>query len=409
MPKISLVIAIYNLENYIEKCLDSLLNQTFQDYEIICVNDGSTDRTLEILEKYASKDSRIKIINQQNSGAGAARTRGLKEVTGKYFQMLDGDDWFETDMIEKLYNLAEKHQADIAVCSARKVDDNGNILESRNPNSPINLWKVPLEKPFSYKDFPEDIFSLIGYVPWNKIYLTSLAKENNLVYPSLVGGEDMGFVLMALACAQKVVVIDDELINYRFNRAGSVYTYRANHASDIIRTSLLVKDFLIKKGLWDELKTAHKNAFLSAIRWEISLCSDDQYQKFLKEIKEILPNGWEEYKPALRKDYITPEYLAEFIGDKKVFLWGASNFIREVLSKEKSHNPNILGIIDGNTASWGEKVYGYEIFSKDVLKKAHAEGILLTVLNNNERIYPELKNILKENFPNLELLPNIFN
>ena len=405
-PQISLVIAIYNLEKYLRECMDSVLNQTFQDFEVICVNDGSTDGTLEILNEYADKDHRIKIINQQNQGAGAARTRGLREVQGKYFQMLDGDDYFEPNMLEKLYNLAEKHGADIAACSSRKVDDFGNITESRNPNSPIDLWKTPLNKPFSYKDFPEDIFSLIGYVPWNKLYLTSMAKENSLEYPSIVGGEDMAFVLMALACAKKVVVIDDELINYRFNRPGSVYTYRANHASDMVRTAGLVKDFLEKKGLYQELKISHKNAFTTAIRWELSHCSPEQYEKFLSEVKNI--QGWKEFEQACKKLTITPEFLNSFIGNKKVFLWGASNYIKDVLSRQKTVNSNILGIIDGNKASWGSNVYGYEIFSEDILKENKADAILMTVFNNHEAIYPQLKELIEQKYSGLELLPDIF-
>ena len=408
MPKVTLVIAIYNLEKYIRECLDSILLQTFKDMEIICVDDGSTDSTPKILEEYAQKDSRIKIIHQKNQGCGAARNTGLSEACGEYIQFLDGDDYFEPKMVEKLYNLAKKHSADISACSSRKVDDYGNITESRNPNSPINLLKTPLNKPFSRHDLPDDIFSLIGYVPWNKMYLTSMIKKNGIEYLRLVGGEDMGFVLMALACAQKVVVTDDELINYRFNRPGSVYTYRANHASDILKTSILVKDFLIKKGLYEELKTAHKRAFISAMRWEISLCSDAQYEKFLSEIKNILPDGWMEYKAAFRKDYVTYDFLNNFIGDKKVFLWGASNFIKTILSSNNSHNPNILGIIDGNISMQGQYVASYKVFPKDILSRIKPDGIILTVINNHETIYPELKSALKKEYPDITLLPNIF-
>ena len=281
MPKVSLVVAVYNLEKYIVECLESIINQTFKDVEIICVNDGSKDNSLGILEEYAKKDSRIKIITQINQGSGAARNTGLAAASGDYIQFLDGDDYFEPDMIEKLYNLAKSCNADISACSSRKVDDEGNITETRNPNSPINLLKLPFNKPFSYKDFPNDFFDLLGAVPWNKLYRRQMLLEYGLKFPKLTGPDDLTFVFMAQACAEKIIVIDDELINYRFNRPGSVFTYRANYASDIVRASVIVQDFLKKIGKFDYLETAYLNAFKSAIRWETSLCNEEQYRKFL--------------------------------------------------------------------------------------------------------------------------------
>ena len=148
MVAISIVIPVYNIGKYLGTCLDSLINQTFEDFEAICVNDGSKDDSLKILEEYSKKDSRIKIITQENGGSGSARNNGLSLAQGKYVQFLDGDDYFEPEMLEKLFNLAEKHQEDIAVCSSRKVDDDGNITESRNPNSPLNLNLIPFNRIF---------------------------------------------------------------------------------------------------------------------------------------------------------------------------------------------------------------------------------------------------------------------
>lgn len=408
MSKISVIIPVYNIEKYLPECLDSLLNQTFRDFEIICVNDGSKDDSLKILETYAQKDLRIKVITKENGGSGSARNRGLAEAQGEYIQFVDGDDYFEPQMLEKLYELAEKHNADIAVCSSRKVDDNGNITESRNPNSPINLDKTPFNKPFSYKDFPNDIFSLLGTMPWNKLYKKELIQNNELRFPKLTGPDDLCFVFMTEVCAERIVVIDDELINYRFNRAGSVQTYRANHASDIIRAGIFVREFLLAKGLWENVKNAYLQAFMTSIRWEISLCDNLQYDRFIKELKELMPDDWQIFSPALKKDYITLEYLNKFIGDKKVFLWGAGIFTQKLLAEEIEKNPNILGIIDRNTASWGTRLGNYDIYSPEILNEKAADGIVLMVLNNNETIYPALKKELEEKYQNVELLPNIF-
>lgn len=406
MVAISIVIPVYNIEKYLKECLDSLVNQTFKDFEVICVNDGSKDRSLDILNEYAKKDSRFIVVTQENGGSGSARNNGLSRARGKYVQFLDGDDYFEPELLEKLYNLAEKHEAHIAVCSSRKVDDKGNITETRNPNSPLNLAKVLLNKVFNYQDFPEDIFSLIGTIPWNKLYLRQMLLDNNLKFPALTGPDDLCFVHMANVCAEKIIVIDDELINYRYNRPGSVQTYRANHTLDIVRAFLFIKDFLKEKGLYNFLEKAYFKALVFSVRWEISLCNDEQYKKFVEELKVLFPNDWKTFEPALKKDYITMDYLKKFIGDKKVYLWGASNFLKNLLEKEKNPYPNILGIIDKNEASWGKDFCGYRIHSPRILKEEPAE-VLITVYNNPDA-YIAIKNEIKEKFFRASVMKNIF-
>ena len=308
-------------------------------------------------------------------------------------------------MLEKLYNLAEKHQADITVCSSRKVDDEGNITETRNPNSPLNLSLIPIDKPFSYTDFPDDIFNLTGTAPWNKLYLREMLIKNNLCFPKLTGPDDLCFVHMAIICAKKIVAIDNELINYRYNRPGSVQTYRANHTIDIIRAFLFIKEFLISKNIFETVKKAYEQASMFSIRWEISLCNSEQYEKFLKQLKTEFPNDWKDFEFALKKDYITLDYIYKFIGNKKVYLWGASNFLKNILESERDVNPYILGVIDKNEASWGKDFCGYKIFSPEILKQNPA-NILVTVYNNPDA-YSVIKKEVEENYIDCKVLENI--
>lgn len=407
MVAISIIIPVYNIEKYLNQCLDSILAQTFEDYEIICVNDGSKDDSLKILQEYALKYSKIKVISQENGGSGSARNNGLSKAQGKYVQFLDGDDYFEPKMLETLYNLAEKHQADMAVCSSKKVDDEGNILELNNPNSPLNLPKLVFDKPYRYKDYPDDIFNLTGTIPWNKLYLREMLNKNGLSFPKLTGPDDFCFVQMANVCAEKIVVCPDKLINYRYNRPGSVQTYRANHTIDIVKAGLYIKDFLEERGLYTFLKKAYLQMMFGAIRWETSLCDDKQYKDFVQKLKEIMPDNWEIFSPALRKDYLTVEYLKKFIRNKKVYLWGASNFIRDLLAKEEEKNPNILGIIDKNEALWGSDFCGYKVFSPNVLEEKPS-NILITIYRNYETVYDLIKAEVGEKYQNVCVLPNIF-
>ncbi|MBR3628081.1 MAG: glycosyltransferase family 2 protein [Elusimicrobia bacterium] len=133
MPKISVIVPTYNVEKYLSQCLDSILNQTFKDFECICINDGSTDNSLSILQKYASKDNRIKIINQENKGLSGARNAALKIVTGKYITFVDSDDFVSSDYLEKLINLAEKENSDIVYCRHKMYYSLDNKYE-KGPN-----------------------------------------------------------------------------------------------------------------------------------------------------------------------------------------------------------------------------------------------------------------------------------
>lgn len=408
MPMISIIIPTYNVEKYLRECLDSILAQTFQDFEIICVDDGSTDRTLDILQEYKLKDDRFVILQQRHAGAGAARNHGLKLAEGKYIQFLDSDDYFEPTLLEELYTRAEKFGADLTVCSSRKVDNEGNITETGSPNFPINIDKVPMEQVFNRQNFKNEIFCLLIPVVWNKLIRKSFLEENHLEFPKLTIYEDIAFMHSVVACADKIVAFNKELINYRFNRPGSLVSTRSEHTIEAVKSCIALKQFLESRGLFAELETAYKKVVINHIRAEISYCNDDEYKKFLQEFKALLPNDWMKYQSALRKDYITPEYLKRLIGNKKVMLWGGSLFIKQVLEKETEKNPNILGIIDRNAASAGKAFCNYTIYPPDAINQLKPDGVILTVLSNNESIYESLKEEFKEKYPETELLPNIF-
>ncbi len=404
MTEISIIMPVYNVGKYLRECLDSIVNQSFKDFEIICINDGSTDNSLKILEEYRDKDSRFTIISQDNTGAGEARNTGLKYASGKYVQFLDSDDYFEPNMLENLYKTAKKYNADLTVCSAAKIDENGNSIEY----APINLHLCPIEIPFSVENFPKNIFSLFTPAPWNKLILKDLIVSNDLKFQNLSSSNDYAFTRILTVCAKNIVVINEKLVTYRYNRVGSIASKRASEITNLLKAGECIKNFLVKNGLYELLEEAFISSIKSSISWEISHCNDRQYKKFIMELKKILPDDWKIFRPVLRKEYITPKYIRDFIGNKKIMLWGASLFLEDVLKSETEKNPNILGIIDKNPAKWGKFIGSYEIFPPESLNALKPDGVLLTVHSNYETIYPALQKELKENCPEIELLPNIF-
>ena len=157
MPKISIIIPAYNVEKYLSQCLDSILAQTFKDFECICVNDGSTDNTLTILREYANKDNRIKIINQKNSGSSVSRNNGIKQALGQYISFIDADDWVTENYLEILYNKIIETDADIVRASYKFYHQKDNVYESARirriheikDNTDIEKGKTAEDCPFS--------------------------------------------------------------------------------------------------------------------------------------------------------------------------------------------------------------------------------------------------------------------
>ena len=405
---ISIVIPVYNVEKYLRECLDSILAQTYQDFEIICVDDGSVDNSLKILEEYSLKDSRFVIIKQNHLGAAEARNRGIEAARGKYIQFLDSDDYFEPDMLEELLGRAEKYNADLTVCSARKVDKNGSVIENSNPLWPLNIEKVPLDKPFSPDEFPDDIFSLFCVVPWNKLYLRELIVGNNLKFQNLSSSNDLGFSHISRVSSKRIVVFDKVLINYRYNREGSIAENRAKSPENILSAAIFVKEFLEKHNLYNKYKNSFIKAFTNHFRSGISLCAYEDCSALARKVRKYLPEEWNSLKIAFNKHYITPAYIKQFIGDKKVMLWGASVFIRHVLECEEEINPNILGFVDKNESLQGKYCANYRVYPPESINELEPDGVLLTVLSNNEQIYDSMQKSFPKEFPGVELLPNIF-
>lgn len=216
---ISVIVPVYNVEKYLDDCLNSIINQNFKgSYEIICVNDGSTDNSLLILQQYQRKYPRIKIISQDNKGLSAARNTGLKYANGKYVFFIDSDDFLiDNDVFETIYNESELNQLDVLVA------DFEFIYEDRKKNYRIKRKNIIKNRVMTGKDF-YDIgmkTSSIRSVVWNKLYKRELFIKNNLMFKEGILHEDMEFTPRMYQYANKVKYIDKIIIGYR-QREGSI-------------------------------------------------------------------------------------------------------------------------------------------------------------------------------------------
>lgn len=203
--KISVIVSAYNVEKYIKKCISSVLNQTFKNIEVIVVNDGSTDNTLNILKSF--KDKRLKIINQSNCGLPCTRSVGITKATGEYVFFLDADDWLEKTALEKLYECAVEKGADIAVCDFFAV-----LREEKTLKKGVQSDK----RGFNEKEFLELMLKKkAGWCFWNKLY--SKRVLNISIPKGVTYGEDLLNVSKIMKNAKKVAYIPLPLVNYRYN------------------------------------------------------------------------------------------------------------------------------------------------------------------------------------------------
>lgn len=209
---LSVIVPVYNVEDYLHKCIDSIMNQTFNDLEIILVNDGSTDTSPQICDDYAKKDVRVKVIHQQNSGVSVARNKGIELATGDYLTFVDSDDFIKDDFIEKLYTTAKNNDLELVVSNF--IEERDGVYKIRNLNFPthIVLDKLYVQNtliPFFLK---EDSLNSCC----NKIYKTDLIKSYKIKFPlDITNGEDALFNLQCFNKATKVQFIDYAGYYYR--------------------------------------------------------------------------------------------------------------------------------------------------------------------------------------------------
>lgn len=288
-PMVSIIIPVYNEERYIEQCLDSLLIQTYQDFEIICVDDGSTDASLEIMEKYGNKYKKFRILNQKNQYAGVARNRGLEIAQGKYLLFLDSDDFFYPEMLEQIITQAEQDKTDILIFDVFQFDNvSRQVIET--------TWR-PLKKRLfgegvkSAVEIADIIFEFATSAPWNKLFLADFIRRNDLWFQPIQRSNDLYFVFGAFACAKRIGVLDRKLIYYRDNNADSLQGSGFRTPTVFAEALYALKELLEKRKLLDIFGDSFRNMAISVSVYNLNnMKTRDSYQRLFCALRdEIFP------------------------------------------------------------------------------------------------------------------------
>ena len=299
--KISVIIPVYNVENYLSKCLSSVINQTFTDIEIICINDGSTDSSLDILDSYAKNDNRIIIINETNHGQGYCRNLGIKMAKGQYVMFVDSDDFIlDVRAIEFLYAEITIKELDVLIYAYEKYYEKKNIIV----NSSSNNKQVFLNKTYCSRADKNYIFAKksIG-IPWNKLYNTKFLQKNKILFNEDYLYEDVIFFYKSIILANKIGYLDKTLYSYR-KHGKSTMSVRDNRNLNIIHVYAQVKDFLLDNHLYAYYRVSFTVRCVKALMYKFKHIPFKFKKEYFTEVQKFLKDvDLEMQKNTLGKNY----------------------------------------------------------------------------------------------------------
>lgn len=297
MAKVSIIVPIFNVAQYLRECLESIINQTLEEIEIICVNDGSTDNSLSIIQEYALKDDRIIIIDKQNTGYGHTMNVALSQATGDYIGIVESDDFVDKEMFEKLYNIAEKNFADVVKSNYFEYRKGSDTFVENLKKCTYNYTFDPTEK--------NNIFFVAPSI-WSGIYKRSFLMDNNITFNETPGAsyQDTSFAFKVWVSAKRVFLIDDAFLHYRIDNMSS----SVNSTSKVFCICDEYKE--IRKFLESNRYSNNRLVLLAfamkfiSYKWNYNrLSSAFQYAFLLKMV--------EEFREAEKNGEISTEYLSD--------------------------------------------------------------------------------------------------
>lgn len=298
MPLVSVLVPIYNVEEYLDQCLKSLTMQTLEDIEIICINDGSTDNSSRILQKYVKKYSNFIVINKKNSGYGDSMNRGLEKASGEYIGIVESDDFIESDAFEKLYKLARETRADIVKANYYYHSKNGDVLHRVVKNQKLNT-------PLSLAD--DDSIFLEEPGIWSAIYRRDFLNKNKIRFRTTPGAsyQDTGFHFKSFCAAKRIVYTDKAYLHYRTDNASSSVK-SLEKVNYVVEEYADIERYIRNLNLPAEVISTLQVAKFGAYHWNLQRLPKTLAVKFAKTIKAEFKTTKE--SGLLQKKYFPSHY-----------------------------------------------------------------------------------------------------
>lgn len=300
-PIFSVVIPVYNVDKYLSRCLTSVLSQSFKNFEVICINDGSTDKSLAILNEYAEKDSRFKVISQANQGQGVARNNGIDLANGEYIVFVDPDDFIDSSSLEIIYDKFKQTNVDIVQFDYVSCKENGEFCRNEVFNNQLKKYFHCLVKDneiYNWSKFPKNNLQDMWMSVWNKAYKTDFIKSNNIRMAPNKNGEDHIFSISANLLANKILYLNKPLYYYR-TRVDSAVNTASDDNFCVFENIVLLGKFLVEQNLYEEYKTGYEDYVLTVLSWHYANIPTESIDTYLSMCKELLTT--KEYESFLKK------------------------------------------------------------------------------------------------------------
>lgn len=307
MEKVSIIIPVYNTGNYLYRCVNSIVNQTYHNIEIIIIDDGSQFETANICDQIATSDNRIRLIHKKNEGVSVARNTGLNLVTGKYIGFVDSDDWIDSNMIKTLVHEMESHNADITMCDATTIWDNGKYQADTFHCLPQSCTLDKLDIT------PKRLLELAGS-SCRVLYNTKLLINNNIIFPvGLKFSEDRIFNMIALGYCSKVRYIKKSFYNRYMRKGSCVMSYHNDYTEVALRVNTLMKDILIKHWNKNYIEVFEERNLKSIGYNAVSIFNikNFSYKERIKTVKSICDNKMLQLSIPSSTKILTLKYIKQ--------------------------------------------------------------------------------------------------
>lgn len=428
-PTISIIMPLYNAERFLKETLDSVLKQTYHEYELICIDDASTDKTVEILKEFQSFDNRIRIIsNQVRLGAAISRNIGIQKAVGKYITFLDGDDIFEEEMLQCAYRTMDKSNVDIVMYECVHTSSN-HIYEKQIVQRDTAFVNKYCKNPFAVKDCAPVEFVNWTDAPWNKLYKREFILRNQLVFQDLPSSNDVYFVQMAMFLADKLIFLNDRrvMVYARNHDTSTRISYHRDPMCSYKAWEKIGMELYSRKK-FDTLLQHYYYRVYFGLRYVLAALGADeakQYYDFLKKEgsnrllnlcgnykrkidkytyegieryqKESYESGWYLYETYFKfRLYHNPLSVLNILQDAisrdvQIALWGFGKNGKIFLDFLQIHNIKIAEIVDQDINKQGCQIGEYVVKSPyDVLERIQL--ILLASYGIHDEVSKEVKN-----------------
>lgn len=282
LPDVSVIIPVYNTEKYLHQTLSSVCNQTLENIEIICVDDGSKDNSLKILKKYASKDNRIKVLHQENQGAAVARNLGLQHARGRYLSILDSDDYFNKTMLETAFVSACLRDADIVVFRADQKHDKTNKIVKTPWTAKSS--QLPAKNIFTINDVKSNVFQAIQGWTWDKLFKKSFVDELGISFQEQQIYNDMLFTFSAYISAKRITFVDITLIHQRKRGGGSLSDNGSSRWTCLKSALLGLREYLYKTETYNTFEQDFINYVIRMVLYQISISTSEDAALLLEDV-----------------------------------------------------------------------------------------------------------------------------